>query len=41
MRGIEEGLLMWYIKGTGLNSYKMKGQGGSYLRVGGGFGRGE
>ena len=21
---------MWYIKGIGLNSYKMKGQGGSY-----------
>ena len=26
MRGIgEEGLQMWYIKGIGLNSYKMKG----------------
>ena len=38
MRGIgEEGLLMWYIKGIGLNSYKMKGQGGSFLRVGGRF----
>ena len=34
MRGIgEEGLQMWYIEGIGLNSYKMKGQGRSYLRV--------
>ena len=33
----EEGLQMWYIKGIGLNSYKMKGLGGSYLRVGGKF----
>ena len=33
----EEGLLLWYIKGIGLNSYKMKGQGGSYLREGGRF----
>ena len=30
----EEKIQMWYIKGIGLNSYKMKGQGGSYLRVG-------
>ena len=30
-----------YIKGIGLNSYKMKGQGRSYLRVGEGFCRGE
>ena len=36
-----ERLQMWHIKGTWLNSYKMKGQGGSYLRVGEGLGRGE
>ena len=42
MRGIgEEGLQMWYIKGIGLNSYKMKGQGRSYPRVGEGFCIGE
>ena len=39
MKGIgEEGLQMWYVKGIGLNSYNIKGQGGSYLK---GFGRGE
>ena len=33
----EEGLQMWYIKGIGLYSYKMKGKGGTYSRIGGRF----
>ena len=28
---------MWYKKGVGLHSYKMKEHGGSYLKVGGRF----
>ena len=33
MKIVKRGSKMWYIKGTGPNSYKMKGQGEIYLRV--------